>query len=84
VHDPPPPPASLVETTRIVGVVTAVWFLVWAGLLVAHLTGGRPLDVWFGTTLCGWLLGVAGYSVFRWQRWAARTGRRGAQRGVED
>jgi hypothetical protein len=44
------------------------------------MTGGRPLDIWFDTTLCGWVLGVLGYSVFRWQRWAARTGRRGAQR----
>lgn len=83
VQDPPPPPAQLVETTRVVGVVTGVWFLLWAGLLVAHLVGERPLDIWFGTTLCGWLLGVIGYSVFRWQRWAARTGRRGAQRGVD-
>jgi hypothetical protein len=82
VQEPPPPPAPLVETTRVVGIGTAVWFLVWAGLLVAHLAG-RPLDIWFGTTLCGWLLGLAGYSVFRWQRWAARSGRRGAQRGVD-
>jgi hypothetical protein len=83
VQDPPPPPAQLVETTRVVGVATGVWFLLWAGLLVAHLVGDRPLDIWFGTTLCGWLLGLIGYSVFRWQRWAARTGRRGAQRGVD-
>ena len=83
VQDPPPPPAPLVETTRVVGVATGVWFVLWAALLVAHLVGDRPLDIWFGTTLCGWLLGLVGYSVFRWQRWAARTGRRGAQRGVD-
>lgn len=77
---PPEPPEPLVETTRVVGVGTALWFVVWIGLLGAHLVGGRPLDIWFGTTLCGWLLGLSGYSLFRWQRWAARTGRRGAQR----
>ena len=65
------------------GFGTTVWFLLWATLLVAHLVGDRPLDIWFQTALCGWLLGLLGYSVFRWQRWAARTGRRGAQRGVD-
>jgi hypothetical protein len=83
VHEPPPPPPALVDTARVVGVATAVWFVVWAGLLVAHWAGARPLDIWFSTTLCGWVLGLMGYSVFRWQRWAARTGRRGAQSGVD-
>jgi len=65
-----------------VGFLTAVWFLLWLGLLVAYLAEDRALDIWFTTTLCGWVLGLLGYSVFRWQRWAARRGRRGAQRDV--
>jgi hypothetical protein len=80
---PPPPPPKLVETTAVVAVGTVVWLALWLALLAAHLIGGRPLDIWFQTTLVGWLLGLLGYSVFRWQRWAARTGRRGAQRGVD-
>jgi hypothetical protein len=82
VREPPPPPPRLLETTKVTAVGTLVWFLLWAALLVAHLVQGRPLDIWFDTTLCGWLLGLVGYSIFRWQRWAARTGRRGAQSGV--
>jgi hypothetical protein len=70
------------ETTRVTAVGSAVWFLLWLGLLAAHLLNGRPLDIWFATTLCGCLLGLVGYSIFRWQRWAARAGRRGAQRDV--
>jgi Protein of unknown function (DUF2530) len=82
VREPPPPPPKLLETTKVAAVGTSVWFLLWAALLVAHLAVGRPVDIWFETTLCGWLLGLVGYSIFRWQRWAARTGRRGAQSGV--
>jgi hypothetical protein len=82
VTEPPPPPPRLLRTTTVTAVGTVVWFGLWAALLLAHLVAGRPLDIWFGTTLCGWLLGLIGYSIFRWQRWAARTGRRGAQHGV--
>lgn len=65
--------------TWVVGVGTTLWFLAWTGLLVAHLVGARPLDIWFGTTTVGWLLGLLGYALFRWQRAASRRGRRGAQ-----
>jgi hypothetical protein len=82
VYDPPPPPARLLDVPTVVGVATAAWFLVWAGLLIAHLAGGRPLDIWFGTTLIGWLLGLLGFTVFHWQRRASRRGSRTAQRGL--
>jgi uncharacterized protein DUF2530 len=82
VYDPPPPPAKLTDVTTVVSAGTAVWFVTWAALLVAHLTHGRPLDIWFTTTLTGWLLGLLGYTIFHWQRRAARRGSRGAQRGL--
>jgi hypothetical protein len=66
----------------VVAVGTGLWFACWVGLLVAHLADGRPLDIWFQTTLAGWLLGLLGYSIFQWQRRAARRGARGAQRGL--
>lgn len=70
------------DVATVVGVGTAVWFLVWAGLFIAHLTVARPLDIWFGTTLVGWLLGLLGFLVFLWQRRAARRGSRTAQQGL--
>jgi hypothetical protein len=70
--------------TWVVGVGTALWALAGAGLLVAHLHFGRPLDViWLGTCGVGTLLGLTGYAVFRWQRGAARRGARGAQQGLD-
>lgn len=69
--------------TWVVGVGTALWVVAGAGLLVAHLHFGRPLDVWFGACVAGAVLGLIGYVVFRWQRRAARRGARGAQRGLD-
>ena len=80
---PPPPPRRLTEMTVVVGMGTALWFLGWLVLLAAHLHAGRPLDIWFTTTLAGWLLGLLGYAIFRWQRHAARRGSRGAQNGLD-
>jgi Protein of unknown function (DUF2530) len=82
VQDLPPPPRRLTEITWVVGVGTALWFAAWIALLIAHLHGGRALDIWFGTTLAGWVLGLVGYAIFRWQRSAARRGARGAQNGL--
>lgn len=83
VQEPPPPPPRLVEMTWVVGVGTALWALAGAGLLVAHLHYGRPLDDWFGACLAGTTLGLVGYTLFRLQRRAARRGDRGAQRGLD-
>jgi hypothetical protein len=82
VSEPPPPPPRLNDVTTIVALGTTVWFLLWAALLIAHVVGGRPLDVWFHTTLIGWLLGLFGYTLFQWQRRASRRGSRGAQRDL--
>lgn len=83
MQDPPPPPRALTEVIGVVSVGTALWFLVWVGLLVAHLVADRPLDIWFTSTLAGWLLGLLGLSIFGWQRHAARRGSRLAQRGLD-
>ena len=83
MQDLPPPPRRLTDITSVVGLGTAIWFALWGGLLVAHLAADRPLDLWFYTTLVGWLLGVLGFAIFQWQRRAFRRGSRGAQRGLD-
>jgi hypothetical protein len=82
MHELPPQPARLTDVTFVVAAITIVWFLSWVTFLILHLVAGRPIDIWFTTTLVGWLLGLLGYSVFRWQRHAARRGSRSAQRGL--
>ena len=64
-------------------VCSASWLLGAAALLVAHLTSGRPLDVWFTTCVCGAVLGGAGVGIYSWQRAAARRGSRTAQEGLD-
>jgi hypothetical protein len=49
------------------------------GLFAAFLFGDRPLDEWFWTATAGWLIGLFGYALFRWQRSSARRGSRSAQ-----
>jgi hypothetical protein len=68
----------------VVGAGTALWLLGAVGLLVAHLVGGRPLDIWFATCVTGVLLGGVGVAIFSWQRAAARRGSRTAQQGLDD
>jgi hypothetical protein len=63
-----------------VAVLIALWVLMALGLLGARLFAGRELDVWFWTANAGWVIGVLGYLLFRWQRHAARSGSRSAQR----
>lgn len=79
----PPLPRRLNEVTPAVAVGTGLWLLACVGLFVAFLLGARPLDEWFWTCLSGFVLGLVGYSIFRWQRAAARRGSRSAQRGVD-
>jgi Flp pilus assembly protein TadB len=70
-----------------VGTVATVGTLLWlAGAVVlalAWIIAGRPLDVWFTTCVAGAVIGGFGYSVYRWQRAAARRGSRTAQRGLD-
>ena len=62
---------------------TSLWLAGAVVLLLAWLVAGRPLDVWFTTCVAGAVIGGFGYSVYRWQRAAARRGSRTAQRGLE-
>jgi hypothetical protein len=43
----------------------------------------RPPDIWLLTCAVGAGLGGVGYSVFAWQRAAARRGSRTAQQGLQ-
>jgi hypothetical protein len=61
---------------------TGVWLVATLGFLAAAVFGDRALDEWFWSSLCGTILGVLGYSLFRWQRAAARRGSRSAQQGL--
>jgi hypothetical protein len=62
---------------------SAVWAVVTVVLLLAYAVGGRPLDVWFATSIAGWLLGSVGYGIFRFQRAGSTRGSRGAQSGLD-
>ena len=81
---PPPPPLrpALVAPELPVLVAIAAWLALTVTLGTATLLGDRPIDVWFWTSVCGWLLGGLGYSVMMWQRSAARRGSRIAQTGL--
>ena len=81
---PPPLPRRFSDMPTVVGVGTTLWLLGAAALLVAHLVGGRPLDVWFATCVIGVVLGGVGVAIFSWQRAAARRGSRTAQEGLDD
>jgi NhaP-type Na+/H+ or K+/H+ antiporter len=79
---PPPLPRWLADPTLPALGGTVLWFLASAWLFGANLFGGRALDELFWTTTAGWLLGLLGYWLFRWQRSAARRGSRSAQGGL--
>jgi hypothetical protein len=80
---PPLLPHRFSDMYTVVGAGTALWLAGAAALLVAHLVGGRPLDVWFDTCLVGALLGGVGVGIFSWQSAAARRGSRTAQQGLD-
>lgn len=86
---PPPPPTTtpplpprLANPAPPALIGTGLWFVAWVALLTANLFGGRELDQLFWTTAAGWVIGLLGYSLFRWQRSAARRGSRSAQSGL--
>jgi uncharacterized RDD family membrane protein YckC len=80
LRTPPPLPARWVDAVPLVGLGTALWFVAFCGLLIAHLVFHTRPTEWIWTCLAGWLLGFAGFAVMFWQRSAARRGARGAQR----
>lgn len=49
--------------------------------MVVFVTTGVSSDA-FSTCLAGIGVGIAGYGLFLWQRWSARRGARGAQKGL--
>ena len=79
----PPLHPRLADPTLPALVGTGVWFLASAGLFAANMITERPLDELFWTTTAGWVIGLLGYGLFRWQRSAARRGSRSAQRGLD-
>jgi len=81
--EPPALPRSTSDITLVVAIGTLAWLTGAAVLFLAHLVGGRPLDVWFATCLVGAGLGALGFGIFTWQRAAARRGSRLAQDGLD-
>jgi len=70
-------PRRLAEPTPVVLAGTLLWL---AGAVLFGLTA--PHGVQFWTCVAGFLLGITGYGVFRWQRAASRRGSRGAWKGL--
>lgn len=83
VTEPPPLPRRFADTPLMLVVGSALWAVVAVVLLVVYAAGGRPLDIWFATSIAGWLLGLVGYGIFRFQRAGSTRGSRGAQSGLD-
>ncbi|MEU5695745.1 DUF2530 domain-containing protein [Actinosynnema sp. NPDC020468] len=81
-HLPPPPPLPKTLTDPVPAIVggTALWF---AAFLVVLVFARDDTTLLF-TTLAGGLLGLIGYSIFRWQQAASRRGSKTAQQGLTD
>lgn len=75
--DPPALPPRFNQVTTLLAVGTALWIV--AGVVVAVV--GAP-GIWLLTCVVGAVLGSVGYSIFAWQRSAARRGSRTAQQGL--
>ena len=75
---PPPLPPRFNQVTTLLAVGTVLWGV--AAVVVALV---RPPDIWLLTCVVGAGLGGVGYSVFAWQRSAARRGSRTAQQGLQ-
>lgn len=81
--EPPALARRFADVPLMLAVGSGLWGALSVVLLVTYLVGGRPLDIWFTTSVAGWALGLIGYGVFRWQRAAADRGSRGAQDGLD-
>ncbi|MCW2719140.1 MAG: hypothetical protein QOG20_2879 [Pseudonocardiales bacterium] len=80
---PPPLPPRFNQMSTVLAMGSLAWLAAAVVLLVTWFTGDRPLDIWFLTCVVGAGLGGVGYSVFAWQRAAARRGSRTAQQGLD-
>ena len=79
---PPPLPARLLALPPLVRAGTAVWFVIFCGLLVMRYGYSLWPPIWLWTTLAGTVLGFIGLFIMWWQRTASRRGSRGAQRDL--
>lgn len=75
---PPPLPPRFSDVPTILALGTLAWAVAAAVLLLVGGTGTGPV-----VCVIGAALGGVGYTVFRWQRSAARRGSRTAQQGLE-
>ena len=73
----------MTRVSTIAAVGTVLWLLAAAALLVAQAAGADPPALAITTCFAGAGLGGAGWSLFAWQRAAARRGSRTAQPGVD-
>ncbi len=75
---PPSLPPRFNQVTTMLAVGTVLWIVAALVLLLVH-----PPDIWLLTCVVGAGLGGVGYSIFAWQRAAARRGSRTAQQGLQ-
>jgi len=75
---PPELPAALLDPRPVIGAGALLWALATvAAFAIPALESWRPV------TVAGLGVGLFGFSLFLWQRSAARRGVRGAQTGLE-
>lgn len=79
----PPLPRWLVNPTPVVVAGTTCW-LVAAVVLGVRGWLGDGIGLPFWTCAAGFCLGIVGFGIFRWQRWASQRGSRGAWQGFAD
>jgi NhaP-type Na+/H+ and K+/H+ antiporter len=83
VVDPPALPARFNQMITVLAVGSVLWAVAAVVVAATTVASGRPLGLLFLTCVVGAGLGGVGYSIFAWQRAAARRGSRGAQRGLD-
>ncbi|MGX7825518.1 DUF2530 domain-containing protein [Actinokineospora sp. 24-640] len=80
LRPPPPLPQRLLDLGPIVYIGTGLWLVTALALAVARLGFDRTPPIWLWTALAGTALGILGAALMTWQRRAAKSGRRGAQK----
>jgi membrane protein YdbS with pleckstrin-like domain len=69
---PLPLPARFAGVWPFIIAGTVVWFLLFCALAVARYVAHADPGVWLWTALAGWVLGIIGMLIMRWQRGPAR------------